>query len=412
MCNALLCADVSLELVKKLCNNLADKINVDELNKVRNKKMHIYSVLNEELVLMLSSHSLVQNKLYKRKLNILILLGLQGSGKTTTCAKLANYHICRGWRTAIVCTDTFRAGAYDQLHQLAVKNRIPFYGNRTQSDPTAIAIAGINTFANDYNMIIIDTSGRHKQERALFEELSDLISVVSEEYTPQLLYVLDSLNGQVVRDQVRAFREWFDIGELIITKLDNNNKGGGALTAVCELRCPITFVCDGEHIRDIQPFNTRQFVERLLGKGDLGRGLRMLEKKFKNDRNVESINMNILSGKFNLSDMYDMCNIFMNMKDIKQFLGIFPSALVKNFKGFDGTLMKKYSIIMDSMTKHELDNPGCLGGSRKVRIAKGSGRTVKDVDDMIKQYNLFKKLFMPKNIGRTMQMFKKNMNII
>ncbi|KAL9160299.1 hypothetical protein ABFS82_08G190200 [Erythranthe guttata] len=201
----------------------------------------------------------------KGKTSVVMFVGLQGSGKTTTCTKYAHFHQKKGWKPALVCTDTFRAGAFDQLKQNAAKAKIPFYGSYTESDPVRIAVEGVERFKKENcDLIIVDTSGRHKQETSLFEEMRQL----SEATKPDLIiFVMDSSIGQAAFDQAQAFKQSVDVGAVIVTKIDGHAKGGGALSSVAATKSPVVFMGTGEHMDDFQVFDVEPFVRRLLGMG-------------------------------------------------------------------------------------------------------------------------------------------------
>merc|ERR1719491_177667 len=205
------------------------------------------------------------NKPYNMKRgkpNVILFVGLQGAGKTTSIAKYAHYYQRRGWKTAMVCADTFRAGAFDQLKQNATKLRVPFYGSYTEADPVVIAEEGVEQFVSEkYEIIIVDTSGRHKQEGALFEEMQEISAAIRPDNT---VFVMDATQGQAVYDQALGFREAVDVGSVIVTKLDGHAKGGGALSAVSATESPIIFLGSGEM------FDAKSFVSKLLGFGDAG----------------------------------------------------------------------------------------------------------------------------------------------
>ena len=180
----------------------------------------------------------------------------------------------------LVCADTFRAGAFDQLKQNATKAKIPYYGSYTERDPVVVAEEGVKQFkAEKYELIIVDTSGRHKQESALFEEMQEVARVVAPD---DVVFVMDSSIGQAAKDQAKAFRDAVKVGSVIITKLDGHAKGGGALSAVAATKSPIIFVGTGEHIDDFELFNTKSFVSRLLGMGDISGLLNLFEGRYSN----------------------------------------------------------------------------------------------------------------------------------
>lgn len=190
--------------------------------------------------------------------NVVMFVGLQGSGKTTTCTKYAYYYQRKGFKPALICADTFRAGAFDQLKQNATKAKIPFFGSYTETDPAKIAAEGVERFrAEKCDLIIVDTSGRHKQEASLFEEMQEVAATVNPGLT---VFVMDASIGQAVSDQAAAFRGAVDVGAVIVTKMDGHAKGGGALAAVAATKSPIIFVGTGEHIDEFEPFESKRRV--------------------------------------------------------------------------------------------------------------------------------------------------------
>lgn len=196
-----------------------------------------------------------------------MFVGLQGAGKTTTCTKYAYHYLKKGWRVGLVCADTFRAGAFEQLKQNAAKIKCPFFGNRNETDPVKIAEEGVAFFRKQkYEIIIVDTSGRHKQETALFDEMKQVQSAIKPD---QALFVMDGSIGQACYGQAKAFKDSVKVGSVIVTKLDGHAKGGGSLSAVSATESPIVFLGTGEHFEDLEVFEAASFVKRLLGLGDI-----------------------------------------------------------------------------------------------------------------------------------------------
>ncbi|KAF3625410.1 Signal recognition particle 54 kDa protein 1 [Capsicum annuum] len=259
---ALLQADVQFKLVRDMATNIKKIVNLDDLAAGHNKRRIIQQAVFNELCKILDpgKPSFTPRK---GKPSVIMFVGLQGSGKTTTCTKYAYYHQKKGWKPALVCADTFRAGAFDQLKQNATKAKIPFYGSYTESDPVKIAVAGVETFKKENcDLIIVDTSGRHKQEAALFEEMRQ----VAEATKPDLvIFVMDSSIGQAAFDQAQAFKQSVAVGAVIVTKMDGHAKGGGALSAVAATKSPVIFIGTGEHMDEFEVFDVKPFVSRLLG---------------------------------------------------------------------------------------------------------------------------------------------------
>lgn len=250
-----------------------------------------------------------QYQMRRGKSNVILFVGLQGAGKTTTIAKFAHYYQKRGWKCAMVCADTFRAGALDQLKQNATKLRVPFYGSYAEADPVAIAEAGVEQFRRDrYEVIVVDTSGRHKQEASLLEEMQEIAAAVAPDNT---VLVMDATQGQAVYDQAAAFHEAVTVGSVIVTKLDGHAKGGGALSAVAATQSPVIFTGTGEHFDDLDPFVAESFISKLLGFGDL-RGL-MEAMNGGDGKQQEELMEKMSKGEFTLRDMYNQFEKILNM---------------------------------------------------------------------------------------------------
>lgn len=255
---ALIESDVNVKLVMTLRTNIQKKVGdlvSDPNGRSSNPNIArlVQKAVVDELTAILSPSGPAATKPYvmkRNKPNVILFVGLQGAGKTTSIAKFAHYYQRKGWKTAMVCADTFRAGAFDQLKQNATKLRIPFYGSYTEADPVLIAEEGVERFVSDgYEVIIVDTSGRHRQEEALFEEMTEISEAVRPDDT---IFVMDATQGQAVYDQALAFHAAVKVGSVIVTKLDGHAKGGGALSAVAATGSPIIFLGSGERfeVRD------------------------------------------------------------------------------------------------------------------------------------------------------------------
>ncbi|KAF5016406.1 hypothetical protein F66182_11919, partial [Fusarium sp. NRRL 66182] len=244
ICSALLSADVNVRLVQNLRKSIKHSVNFSSLPSAVNKKRLIQKAVFDELVALVNPHA-DPFKPKKGRVNVIMFVGLQGAGKTTTCTKLARHYQMRGFKTALVCADTFRAGAFDQLKQNAIKAKIPYYGSLTQTDPVVVAAEGVAQFKKErFDIIIVDTSGRHKQEEDLFEEMTQIQNAVRPDQT---ILVLDSTIGQAAEAQSSAFKATADFGAIIITKTDGHAAGGGAISAVADTHTPIIFLGTGEH---------------------------------------------------------------------------------------------------------------------------------------------------------------------
>uniref|UniRef100_A0A4W3H2K3 Signal recognition particle 54 kDa protein n=1 Tax=Callorhinchus milii TaxID=7868 RepID=A0A4W3H2K3_CALMI len=370
VCTALLEADVNIKLVKQLRENVKAAIDLEEMASGLNKRRMIQHAVFKELVKLVDPGVKAWTPT-KGKQNVIMFVGLQGSGKTTTCSKLAYYFQRKGWKSCLICADTFRAGAFDQLKQNATKARIPFYGSYTEMDPVMIAAEGVEKFKKEnFEIIIVDTSGRHKQEDSLFEEMLQVSNSIQPD---NIVYVMDASIGQACEAQAKAFKDKVDVASVIVTKLDGHAKGGGALSAVAATKSPIIFIGTGEHIDDFEPFKTQPFISKLLG------------------NHLIILNVNELK----LDDNEELID-----------------KLKHGNKGNEQESMarlKKLMTIMDSMNDQELDNkdgaklfskqPG-----RIQRVARGSGVTTRDVQELLTQYTKFAQ--MVKKMGGIKGLFK------
>ena len=387
---ALIKSDVNLHLVKKLTTNIQSKF--DEIQEeTGNKKLMLQKAVVKELQNMLTSKKKTYT-MVRGKPNVVMFVGLQGSGKTTTCTKYANFYQKKGWKVGLVCADTFRAGAFDQLKQNATKCRIPFYGSYTEMDPVKIAEEGVSYFKKlKYEIIIVDTSGRHKQEDALFEEMKQVSAATSPN---DIIFVMDSHIGQACHAQAEAFKKTVDIGSVIITKLDGHAKGGGALSAVAATESPIIFIGTGEHFEDFEQFNPESFIKRLLGMGDI-KGLFEKVQEVISKESQEKLTKNLAKGIFSLRDMRDQYTSVMKMGPLDKVMNMIPgmSNIMPEGSEKEATKkMKKYLCIMDSMTDGELDGKQKIDESRIKRIARGSGALIVEVQILLNEYKNFQKM--------------------
>ena len=387
---ALIKSDVNLKMVKELQNKVRSQFNEME-GEMGNKKLMIQKSVLKALQEMLTSKK-HPYKMEKGKSNIIMFVGLQGSGKTTTCTKYANFYQKKGWKVGLVCADTFRAGAFDQLKQNATKCRIPFYGSYTEMDPVKIAEEGVSKFKKEkYELIIVDTSGRHKQEEALFEEMKQVTAAINPD---DIIFVMDSHIGQACYDQAIAFNNSVKIGSVIITKLDGHAKGGGALSAVAATQSPIIFIGTGEHFEDFEKFNPESFIKRLLGLGDIKGLWEKVNDILPIDEQNKFEDM-VKKGKFTLRNMKDQYTYIMKMGPINKVMEMIPgmSDLMPEGGEKEASIkIKKYLCIMDSMTNAELDNKVKIDENRMKRIAKGSGNNLLEIKILLEEYKKFSKI--------------------
>lgn len=412
ICVALMESDVNVKLVQQLRNGVKNSIkNLDNMAAGLNKKRVIQQTVYKELV-KLCDPEIPVYKCKKKRTNVIMFVGLQGAGKTTTCTKLAYWYKRKGWSTCLICADTFRAGAFDQLKQNATKAQIPFYGSYTESDPVIIAKEGVDKFrAQNFEIIIVDTSGRHKQEASLFEEMLEIQKAIQPD---NIIFTMDASIGQACESQAVAFKETVDIGSVIITKLDGHAKGGGALSAVAATQSPIVFIGTGEHIDDFEPYDTKGFISKLLNLGDI-KGLVDRVNELNLDDNPDLMKK-LEKGCFSLRDMYEQFQNITKLGPFSQIMGMIPGFNDFYSKGHDQSSaqrLKRLMIIMDSMSDYELDNTdGCrlfeTEPKRFFRVCRGSGAHPIEVQELLMQYDRFSQ--MVKKMGGMKGLFKEGPN--
>jgi len=385
---ALLQADVNVRLVFELSRRIEERALKEKVPPGIPRREHVIKVVYEELTRFLGEkpRSL---KIKPGKRNVFMLVGVQGSGKTTTAAKLARYFQKRGFKTALICTDTFRPGALAQLTQLASKAGIPIYGDSSAKNAVKIAKEGLKKFEK-YDVVIIDTAGRHKDEKNLIKEMKDLERAVKPD---EVIMVIDATIGQQAATQAKAFHEATPLGSIIVAKLDGSARGGGALSAVAATGAPIKFIGVGEDIDDLEPFVPSRFVGRLLGMGDIQTLIeRVREAEIKvPEKKVKAI----LRGKFTLTDMYEQLEALTKMGPFTRLLSMIPGLsydLPDEIKENAENQLNKWRVIIQSMTPEEREKPKIINASRVRRIARGSGTSESDVKSLIKQYFLMRKM--------------------
>ncbi|KAM0674490.1 Signal recognition particle [Gurleya vavrai] len=379
LCNILLHTNVSPKLILQFRQNLKQKLT--DIPPGVSKPKFINQTATEELINILDPKS-VCFKPQKGQRNVIMFVGLQGCGKTTSVCKYANYYKKKGYKTGIVCADTFRAGAFEQVKQNALKIKVPFFGSG-DADPIKVATEGVERFTKEkFDLILVDTSGRNTQEKELFEEMKG----IKESIKPSnIIFVMDAGIGQSAEIQARGFSEQVEVGSIILTKLDGTNKAGGALSSVAVTKCPIDFIGTGEGMEDFDSFDVKRFVSKLLGRGDV-EGL--FEKVESLQIDEKKMMEKISKGKFTLKDFYDQFQQLMSLGPINKIMEMMPG--MGNVKMPDEDSFRKMICIFDSLSKKELDSDGSLfeNQSRILRVARGSGTSPIMVCELIKQFQM------------------------
>ncbi len=381
---ALLQADVNVNFALELTREVERRALSEKPPAGMSSREHVIKIIGEELVNILG-----EPKAIKLQKQTIMMVGLYGQGKTTTAGKLARYLQKKGLSVGLTAADTHRPAAYDQLSQIAKSINVPIYGDPNEKKASKIVKQGLKKLKG-VDVIIVDTSGRHSLESDLIDEIKEVAKIVKPD---ESVLVLDSTIGQQAGPQAKAFHDAVGINSVILTKLDGTAKGGGALSAVSEIGAPVIFIGTGEHLDDLEKFEPQRFVSRLLGMGDIQT---LLEKaqEVVDEKKAEETAKKMLSGRFNLRDMRDQMEMLTQMGPLKKLMGMipgFPSNLSQDDLAETQERLKKFEVIMDSMTNEELENPKLIKSSRITRISQGSGTDAKDVRMLLKQYNMSKK---------------------
>lgn len=396
---ALLYSDVDVHLVIKITKQLEDRAINETPPPGLSRKDHIVKILYDELSSLLGTESDFNFKPGKQ--NKIVLLGIQGSGKTTAASKLALFLTRQGYKVGVVGADTYRPGALVQLKTMCERSHVEVYGEENNKDSPNIVRNGLKHFAGQsLDVILIDTAGRHKEEQDLLDEMKRINSVAQPDLA---LLVIDGTIGRQCFSQAEAFHKTISVGGIIITKLDSSAKGGGALAAAAATGAQIMYLGTGERVDDLEKFSPTRFVGRLLGMGDI-QAVLDLAKRLENEG--DDVRMKrISSGKMNMDDFFYQLEEVTNVGSLQGLLDSMPglSGMVKNdqVSQIEGRV-SKWRYIIQSMTKEEKADPDLLNKSRYTRIARGSGWPESDVKELIKNYKASKNL-MKSSRGRQMK---------
>ncbi len=385
---SLLSADVDVDLVMELSDSIRSRSLSEEPPPGTTARDHVLRIVYEELVSFVGDSTELP-----LEPQTIMLAGLQGSGKTTTAAKIAWWFSTKGLRPAVIQTDTFRPGSFEQARQLAEQADVDFYGDPDEDDPVNIARDGLEA-VSEADVLIVDSAGRHALEDELIEELESIDGVVDPDRT---LLVLDAAIGQGAKEQANRFHDAVGIDGVTIAKLDGTAKGGGALTAIKETGSSIAFLGTGESVQDIERFEPSGFISRLLGMGDLKQLTERVERAMmetqEEDEDWDPEDM--LSGEFTLRDMRQQMQAMNRMGPLDQVLDMIPGLggglmdqLPDDAMDVTQDRLRDFEVVMDSMTDAELEDPSIIGASQIERISRGSGKSESVVRELLDQYQM------------------------
>lgn len=387
---SLLLADVNVELVQKISDNVRRRALEERVPPGISRKDQVIKILYEELVKLLGEEP-ARLDIPRERRYVLMMVGIQGFGKTTSIAKLAYYLKKNNYSVGVICADTYRPGACDQLAQLLSGLDIPVYRDDEEKDPINIVKKGVEKLGQEgIKVFLIDTAGRHRNQEKLMEEIRALGNAIKPD---EVMLVIDAGIGQQAGVHAKAFHEAVPVGSIFLTKMDTSAKGGGALSAIAVTGARIKFLGTGEKIDEIELFNPSGYVGRLLGLGDL-EGLlerfRLAELEMSKDR-MEAI----LRGDFTVEQFVRQLKELRKAGPFSKLLSKLPLPNVPRIP--DQALkdaeekIKKWDAIICSMTPEERMDVHLLNSSRVRRIARGAGVSEKDVKELVKQYRMVKK---------------------
>lgn len=386
---ALLDADVSYKVAKEFCDNVKKKaIGSNVLTAVKPQQMMVKIVHNELTEFMGSESSSIN---LKGSPAVVLVAGLNGSGKTTFSGKLALYLKKKGIKVLLAACDTFRPAAIEQLKTLAEGIGINVFSIEGEKDPVKVANAAIAAArVEGYNVVIVDTAGRLAVDEELMQEIRTMHRAVKPSET---LFVVDAMTGQDAVLSAKAFNEAIDYDGVVLTKMDGDTRGGAALSVKAVSGKPIKFVSTGEKMEALDVFHPSRVADRILGMGDVVSLVEKAQEQY-DEKQAREMKKKIAKGRFNFNDFYDQIQQVRKMGDIKDLAGMIPGmdraikdVDIDNDKAFKGT-----EAIIKSMTPYEREHPECLNGSRRRRIAMGSGTTIADVNKLIKQFENSQKM--------------------
>ena len=403
---ALILSDVDTQLTFDISKRLEARALQEMPPPGLSRKDHVIKILYDELSGLLGEEASLE--INPETTHRILLLGIQGSGKTTTCAKLAKLLSDRGHTVGVIGADNYRPGALTQLRTMCEKAKTEVYGSESQADSTEIVRDGLKHFGDSCAVILIDTAGRHKEEKQLLEEMDRISSVAKPDSS---LLVIDGTIGQQCFRQAEAFHRTVPVGGIIVTKLDSSGRGGGALAAAAATGARIMFVSNGEKIDDLEPFAPTRFVGKMLGMGDIKAVLdlaKKLEEAADGDRSKR-----IYRGKMTLMDFLNEMESVKGAGSMRELLDSIPAFAGKMKdsqieQAEENT--EKWRYIIQSMTEDERNNPDILNRSRTKRIARGSGWSEHDVKFLVKNFNATKTMI-KSNKGRKMQGMLRRMGL-
>lgn len=386
---ALLDADVNFKIAKEFTNRVKEKALGQNVLTTLQPGQLMVKIVKDELTQLMGGET--EGIDLSGNPSIILMSGLQGSGKTTFSGKLANYLKTKKTKNPLlVACDVYRPAAIDQLHVVGEQIGVEVYSDRENKDPVSISKAGIaHAKANGHNVVIIDTAGRLAVDEKMMAEISDIHKAIQPQET---LFVVDSMTGQDAVNTAKAFNDILNFDGVILTKLDGDTRGGAAISIKSVVDKPIKFIGTGEKMEAIDVFHPSRMADRILGMGDVISLVERAQDQF-DEEEARKIQKKIAKNKFGFDDFLSQIQQIKKMGNIKDLMGMIPGA-GKALKGLDidDDAFKHIEAIIHSMTPDERSTPSKLNASRKKRIAKGAGRDVQEVNQLLKQFDQMSKM--------------------
>ena len=402
---ALLEADVNFKVVKDFIGTVSARAVGSDVLESLVPAQQIVKIVNEELTNLMGG-SQAKLTIASKPPTVVMMVGLQGAGKTTHAAKLAGMYKNQGKHPLLVACDVYRPAAIKQLETVGAALDIPVFQMGTDTSPVKIAVEGVKyAEKKGYDMVFVDTAGRLHIDEELMEELKKIKAEVN---PSEILLTIDAMIGQDAVNVAETFNELLDITGVILTKLDGDTRGGAALSVKYVTGKPIKFIGTGEKLDKIEPFHPDRMASRILGMGDVLTLIEKAEQAF-DEKKAQELEEKIRQQTFTLDDYLDQFAQLKNMGSMEQLAGMIPGmnqAALKDAK-FDEKILAHQEAIIKSMTKQEREKPEIIAASRKIRIAKGSGTSVEEVNKLLKQFDQIKKLMKEFSNPQKLSKFKK-----
>jgi len=403
---ALLDADVNFKIAKEFTNTVKEKAIGENVLTSLSPGQLMTKICHDELANLMGGNEVEIS--YQGNPGVILMSGLQGSGKTTFTGKLGNYlKTKKGKKPLLAACDVYRPAAIDQLHVLGDQLGIEVYSNKEEKNPVRIAEAAIqHAKSNGFNVVIIDTAGRLAVDEKMMSEIAEVKNAIN---PSEILFVVDSMTGQDAVNTAKAFDERINFDGVVLTKLDGDTRGGAALSIKSVVNKPIKFIGTGEKMEALDIFYPSRMADRILGMGDVVSLVERAQEQF-DEEEARKLQKKIQKNQFDFNDFLGQLQQVKKMGNVKDLMGMMP-GMGKAMKDADikDDAFKHIEAIIQSMTPKERANPHIINGQRKLRLAKGSGRDMKEVNKLMKQFGDTKKMMKMMSNPRKMKQMMSQM---